>query len=113
MPKRTSPETKKTPRGPQRRRPLVQTPQERRLRRKPRDFWRAMTMALSRAEKYLIDGLKICAVPKGMSAAIFMTLQTDEQMWEMCEHLSEHRDATAEELLNKAREIAQKDTAQE
>lgn len=40
-------------------------------------------MALSRAEKYLIDGLKICAVPKGMSAAIFMTLQTDEQMWEM------------------------------
>lgn len=28
-------------------------------------------------------------------------------------HLAEHSDATAEELLNKAKEIAQKETAQE
>ena len=63
-------------------------------------------MANTKAEQYLIDGLKVCEVPKGMAAAIFMTLQTDEQMWEMCEYLIENRRMPAKDLLDKAREIA-------
>lgn len=64
-------------------------------------------MAVSKIEKLLIDGLKLCGVPKGMSAAIFMTLRTDEQMLEMCKYLDAHRDAPAEELLSEARAIAE------
>lgn len=63
-------------------------------------------MTISKREKLLIDGLKICGVSKGVAAAIFMTLQTDEQMLEMCKYLAEHRTASGEELLGVARIIS-------
>ena len=63
-------------------------------------------MELSGNEKLLIQGLQICGISKGMSAVIFMTLQTDEQKLEMCNYLADHKDASDEELLEQARRIA-------
>lgn len=63
-------------------------------------------MKPTKREQLLIDGLKLCGVSKGMGAVIFLTLKTEENMLEMCDYLADHRDATEQELLNKAREIA-------
>lgn len=63
-------------------------------------------MALTKAQRYLIDGLMVCEVKQGIAAAIYMTLQTDEQMWEMCDYLAEHRNEVPEKLLEEARRIA-------
>lgn len=70
-------------------------------------------MALTEAQRFLINGLKACGVKTGMAAAIYMTVQTDDQMWEMCYYLADHRDAPAEKLLDAARIIAARAGAKE
>lgn len=63
-------------------------------------------MSLTKAEKLLIEGLQIFQVSEGMAAAIFMTLQTEEQQLAMMGYMIEHEGASGEELLDQARRIA-------
>ncbi len=63
-------------------------------------------MAVTEVQQLLIDAMKACGVSNGKGAAIFMTLQTEENMLEMCGYILNHMDATENELLDKAREIA-------
>lgn len=63
-------------------------------------------MSLTRTEQHLICGLKVFEVKTGMAMAIIMTLQDEDQMWEMMEYMAEHKGATADELLDQARRIA-------
>ena len=63
-------------------------------------------MAVTEVQQLLIDTMKACGVSNGKGAAIFMTLQTEENMMEMCGYILNHMDATESELLDKAREIA-------
>ncbi len=61
-------------------------------------------MALSQEERLLIDFLNTSKISEGMQAAIYMTAQGHEI--EMCQFLSDNPEATGEEALAKAREIA-------
>lgn len=63
-------------------------------------------MAVTEVKQLLIDAMKTCGVSKGKGAAIFMTLQNEGNMMEMCGYLLNNMDATEDELLDKAREIA-------
>ncbi len=63
-------------------------------------------MAFTETEQLLINGLMLCGISKGMAVAIYMTLQSEEQMLEMCNYLVANRNAPEMELLDKAREIA-------
>lgn len=63
-------------------------------------------MALSKWEEILLGGLATCNVGIGMSLAIRMTLQTEENICQMCQYLAMHMDEEPMEYLWKAREIA-------
>ena len=56
-------------------------------------------------QQLLIDYLRNTTLKAGARATVFMILQTDEQMLEMCRYLSKHLSITAEEAIAKARQI--------
>ena len=64
-------------------------------------------MALNREQQLLIDFLNTSKISEGMQAAIYMTVQGHEI--EMCLFLKDNPEATGEEALKKAREIARAD----
>lgn len=55
--------------------------------------------------KRLTYCLKAMGVPTGMGAAIFLTAWEEEQKEKMLHYMADHREATAEELLDVARRI--------
>ena len=63
-------------------------------------------MELTENQKLLINGLKAFGVSKGKAAAIFMTAQRERHAVALMEYMADHPEATEEELLDKAREIA-------
>lgn len=63
-------------------------------------------MALTRNGQLLIDGLELFGVQDGISAVIFILLKGDEKKMRLMEYMVEHQNATQDELLQKAREIA-------
>lgn len=58
--------------------------------------------------KRLTHCLKAMGIPAGMGAAIFLTAGGEEQKEEMLHYMADHREATAEELLDVARRISAK-----
>lgn len=61
--------------------------------------------AMTETGKRLTYCLKAMGVPTGMGAAIFLTAGEEEQKEEMLHYMADHREATAEELLDVARRI--------
>lgn len=55
--------------------------------------------------KRLTHCLKVMGVPTGMGAAILLTAGEEEQEEKMLHYMADHREATAEELLDVARRI--------
>lgn len=62
-------------------------------------------MALTPAQKHLIDGLHIFGVEKDAILCIVLALETPEQQDAMMEWMCEHRDATTEDFLKKTVEL--------
>ena len=67
---------------------------------------RETDMVVTEVQQLLIDAMKAHGVSTGKGAAIFMTLQTEANMMDMCGYILSHKGATEDELLDKAREIA-------
>ena len=61
--------------------------------------------AMTETGKRLTHCLKAMGVPTGMGAEIFLTAGEEEQKEEMLHYMADHREATAEELLDVARRI--------
>ena len=57
-------------------------------------------------EKTLIGFLKTSKASKGKSALVFLMLDNDTQMMEMCRYLSKNPEATEAEILTTAKKIA-------
>lgn len=63
-------------------------------------------MRLSQFEEILVGYLKTYQMQERSRAMIFLMLENDTQMEEMCWFLEEHPDATEQEILTKAQEIS-------
>lgn len=61
---------------------------------------------LTEAEELLIRGLKAFGVRKGAAMEIALRMETEEQQYKMMDYMADHREATAEELLDEARRIS-------
>ena len=62
---------------------------------------------MTEIEKRLTHCLKAMGIPRGMSAAIFLTVgEEEQQQTKMLHYMADHREATGEELLNEARRIS-------
>ena len=61
--------------------------------------------AMTETGKRLTHCLKAMGVPTGMGAAIFLTVGEENQKDEILHYMANHREATAEELLDVARRI--------
>ena len=61
--------------------------------------------AMTETGKRLTYCLKAMGVPTGKGAAIFLTAGEEEQKEKMLHYMADHREATAEELLDVARRI--------
>ena len=57
-------------------------------------------------EKILIGYLKLSKVSKGKGAIVFLMMDTDAQMMEMCQFLKNNPEATESEILARAERIA-------
>lgn len=62
---------------------------------------------MTETEKRLTHCLKAMGISRGMGAAIFLTVGEEEQQVEMLHYMADHREATAEELLDEARRISE------
>ncbi len=62
-------------------------------------------MALTNAQKHLIDGLRIFGVEMDAIIGIVCALEKPEQQDEMMEWMSEHEGATTAEILKKTAKI--------
>lgn len=62
-------------------------------------------MLLSQIEQILIGYLKTYQMQESSRAMIFLMLENDAQMEEMCWFLEEHPKATEQEILAKAQQI--------
>ena len=63
---------------------------------------------MTEIQKLLSGYLQNTSLSDGDRALVYMTLQNDDQMLEMCRFLSKHIDAKAEEIMAKASAIAEK-----
>ena len=64
-------------------------------------------MAVSEIEQLLIDYLRISKAKRDVQVIAFiMTGDSEDQMLELCQYLSENEEATGEEILAAARRIS-------
>ena len=56
-------------------------------------------------EHLLLSGLRFFPLKEGQRLRIFLMMDTEEQMLEMCQYMAQHLDATADELMAKAVQI--------
>ena len=63
-------------------------------------------MEASLLEKTLIGYLKLSKVGKGKGALVFLMMDTDEQMMELCRFLNKNPEATESEILAMAERIS-------
>lgn len=63
-------------------------------------------MSVTKIEEALIGYLTLSKIDRGTRVLIFFLLKSEDQKLEMCRYLRANEEATEEELLAKAREIA-------
>ena len=62
-------------------------------------------MELTKAQKHLIDGLKIFGVEKDAIIGIMLTLEKPEQQDAMMEWMCKHKGASTSDILGKTAEL--------
>ena len=63
-------------------------------------------MALTELGQLLIDGLQLCRLEEWQRTVIYLKMDSPEKKLEMARFIGTHNDATAEELMAAAAEIA-------
>ena len=60
---------------------------------------------VTKIEHMLLSGLRLFPLTKGQRLRIFLMMDTEEQMLKMCQYMTKHLYATAEQLMSKAVQI--------
>lgn len=63
-------------------------------------------MALTELGQLLIDGLQLCSLEEWQRAVIFLKMDSPEKQLEMVRFIGAHNNATAEQLMAAAAQIA-------
>ena len=63
-------------------------------------------MKPTKVEQLMIDWLQCFPIKEGQRVRIFLMMDTEEQMLDMMIYMSQHRNATGEELMSAAERIA-------
>ena len=62
-------------------------------------------MALTEIKQLLIEYLEISKAKEPEKTLAYLAMDTEDQMLELCQYLSDNPEATGEAILEKAREI--------
>ena len=63
-------------------------------------------MKMTEAEELLLDGLKLFPMQKGNMILVMFLMETDAQRWELIEFLANTQNASENEIMSMARQIA-------
>lgn len=63
-------------------------------------------MALTKAEKLLLRGLKLFELKRGNAMLVMMLMDTEQKRWDLMEYMVANQYATEDEILAKGHQIA-------
>ncbi len=63
-------------------------------------------MKLTKAEKLLLQGLKIFGLRRGNAMLVMMLMDTEQKRWDLMEYMVANQYATEEEIMDVAHRIA-------